>query len=540
MRKNEFFGKRIIFVYIAVVIAMFSTILRIYTICSDKRIKASATENCYRIKLADIRKTVFDCRLMPVTNKEKKILAVVSPIPRAITALSSALPQKELEEALSVLRQGKPAVVELDKKIECDGILCVEVYNHNSSDMICPQLIGYVNDENHGVMGIEKAYDDMLYSDEDISVLLASDGSGKLLYGAQAEIEGDVSAYNSGIALTIDSSIQSVVQNAVSSLKSGAAIVEEVGTGKIKAMVSVPQFDTTKIDEYLKSTDSPFINRALKAYNVGSAFKPCVAAAILEQGKYSDFSIDCTGSTTIDGHVFKCHKLSGHGTMNLRTALEQSCNVFFYNVSQKVSAQAIYNMASSFMFGSSINLGGISADAGSLTSLSKLKSSPHALANLSIGQGELLLSPVAMLTMYEAIANGGVYHMPSIIEGTVERGILKPAEKTAPTRVMSADTANTIKDYLSGVLSNGTGKAAKPELCSAAGKTATAETGWVKDGKLITNSWFCGFFPCENPKYVVIVMIDDLEKNGVAGAPVFQKIADGITLLEKSRNNAIK
>ena len=532
--KNANTGLRITLVYACTVILMFAGVMRIYSVANDEKIQTAAKNNNYRITLTDLRGTVFDRNLLPVTNKQQKILAVVMPTPRAITAIRQELYGERLESALSLLKSGKPAVVQVEREIDCDGITCVKVPVHLSQDTLCPQLIGYTDEENHGVCGIEYSFDDALYTDEKLQVLLADDGNGDLLYGAEAEIIGDTSVTDSGIALTLDTNIQAVTADAMKDIISGAAVVSEVGTGKIRAMVSMPQFDITRVSEYLNSENSPLVNRALCAYNVGSAFKPCVAAAVLEDGRFSSFTTDCTGSTDIDGHVFKCHKLSGHGTVDLKSALTYSCNVFFYEISCKVGGRAIYDMASKLSFGNKIDLGGIFTDSGSITSAQKLESNSHATANLAIGQGELLLSPVSILTLYEAIANGGVYHMPSIIEGSVKRGLLSKNAAPVPTRAMSRETADTIKNYLCSVVESGTGAAAGPEKTTAAGKTATAETGWQKDGVLIQNSWFCGFFPVENPKYAVAVLIEDTQKNGTAGAPVFKKIADGITTLENS------
>ena len=280
----------------------------------------------------------------------------------------------------------------------------------------------------------------------------------------------------------------------------------------------------------MEKENSPLVNRAISSYNVGSAFKPCVAAAMLENGT-ENYSIYCSGSAEIDSHKFSCHKKTGHGWVNLCEALTQSCNVFFYNISNILGADNVYNAASIFGFGKEIDLGGIKTAAGSITERQRLSSSSTALANLSIGQGELLLSPVSIIPLYEAIANGGVYYMPTIIEGTVNKGVLSEKKQSVPTYAFSKNTAEILRKHLINVVENGTGKAANPTLCTAGGKTATAETGWRKNGQLIQNSWFCGFFPADNPKYVVAVLIEDEKANGTAGAPIFKKIADEIMQL---------
>ncbi len=530
MRKNGF-DIRILITFIILTFLMFGCVLRLYKISTDSELAAQQYNNTYRIKLGDIRGGIFDRNLNAITNSSYKIIAVVSPTPLGITAISAYLAEDDrLNGVLEILKSGKPATVEVEDEIDCEAIECVKIYNKSISDYHSSQLIGYTNTENHGVCGIESAFDELLYTGTTIDAVFAMDSSGNLLDGVQTEILGDTSLYRSGIALTIDNEIQKATERAMRSVSCGAAVVSEVGSGKIRAMVSNPDFEIEKVAQYLNVENSPLINRALLAYNVGSAFKPCVAAALLENN-VENYSINCSGSTEIDEHKFSCHNKAGHGWMNLCEALTQSCNVFFYNISGVLGADKLYNTASLFGFGKEIDLGGIKTAAGGITERQKLKSSNTALANLSIGQGELLLSPVSMLPLYEAIANGGVYHMPTLIEGTVNKGILNESKTVTPTYAISQSTADILKTYLINVVENGTGKAAKPERCSAAGKTATAETGWQKNGELIQNSWFCGFFPADNPKYVVSVIIEDEKANGTAGAPIFKKIADEIMLL---------
>ena len=135
-----------------------------------------------------------------------------------------------------------------------------------------------------------------------------------------------------------------------------------------------------------------------------------------------------------------------------------------------------------------------------------------------------------MLSLYEAIACGGVYYKQSIIEGTVEQGVLnKTNENSVPTQAISEKTANILKEYLVKVVESGTGTKAKSRNVTAAGKTATAQTGKKdENGNSIEHSWFCGFFPAEEPKYIVCVIIEDAKQGGVTGAEVFKEIAEAI------------
>jgi len=166
----------------------------------------------------------------------------------------------------------------------------------------------------------------------------------------------------------------------------------------------------------------------------------------------------------------------------------------------------------------------------SITPLKTLKASNSALANLAIGQGELLASPLTLLNLYNAIANEGKYYTPTLIKGTMKNGKINEEKPTAPTKAMSKECAEKVKKYLNGVIENGTGTKAKPENTTAAGKTATAETGWKNEkGELISQAWFCGFFPLETPKYTVVILAEDSVSGGEDCAPVFKTIAEKIT-----------
>ena len=136
-----------------------------------------------------------------------------------------------------------------------------------------------------------------------------------------------------------------------------------------------------------------------------------------------------------------------------------------------------------------------------------------------------------MLTLYSAITNGGNYYIPSIVEGTVKDGKITKYDIGSPTKVMNEKTAQILKDCLKSVVEEGTGVLAKPKTVSAAGKTATAQTGKFENGSEICSTWFCGFFPFEKPKYTVIVFCENSQKQTKPCAEIFAQIADKITSL---------
>lgn len=505
--------------------------VRILLITAEPTYSKVAVQNSsVALNISKLRGTIFDCNGEPLTGTDKKIIAVATPTPEAILYLSSILTGEEKTYVTETLNQGKPAIIETERELLCSGITNIEVPVYGNSQKICCHLIGYTDSSSHGVSGLEKIFDDTLYSNQNITVRYTADATGKILAGIEPEVELHSEISQSGIMTTIDKNIQIIAENSAKDINCGAVIVSEAGTGKIRAMVSKPDFDPDNISEYLTSSESPLINRCLMSYNVGSVFKLCVAAAGIENG-YCEFSNNCTGNVISGKNVFNCHKRSGHGTLNLKEAIAYSCNTYFYNYAFNIGAKNIYNTSSLFGFGYKKTLAeGLSTVGENITALSTLQNDNNALLNLSIGQGELLASPVTMLSLYEAIACGGTYYTQTVEEGYIAEGTFKPkSEKSVPTRAISKETADKLKDYLTSVIEIGTGTKAKPESISAAGKTATAQTGQKdKNGNYIEHSWFCGFFPVNEPRYIISVLIENAETSNISSSEVFKKTADSI------------
>lgn len=497
-------------------------------IINSEKIAAAAENNATVITLSALRGSIFDCNGIPLTGVKRKKYAVITPTPATVMYCSTVLYGDEKISVLEKLRNGKCAVIETEKEMKCAGIVTVSVPVHSPENGYCAQLIGYNDLSNHGVCGLEKAYDDILYSDKKVTVRFAATGNGQVLSGVEAEVTEYEEVTASGLMITVDNTVQAVLEKAAEKLPVGAIVVSEAGTGKIRGAVSRPTFDAYNIAASLSDVNSPFLNRCLLGYNVGSAFKPCVAASALENRLWNGFEWVCTGSTEIGGNLFSCHLAQGHGSVGLKDAIVNSCNSYFYRFAEILGGKKIVDTASILGFGYKKTLcKGIATSGEALPSAKSLENSIE-LANVSIGQGGLLASPVTMLSLYEAIACGGVYHPASIVEGTVENGSLKSENSPSAIRAMSKKTADMLKDCLEEVVISGTGKNAFSNSVKIAGKTATAQTGWKEEGKATQHSWFCGFFPADNPKYVAVVLVEDSEGKETLAAEIFKEIAEGL------------
>lgn len=490
---------------------------------------AAARENAsLSVELTETRGNIYDARFLPLTGSEEQYYIAAAPTEQAAVSLSAALDETEARMALSRLEEGRPAVVTGSEPVVGTGLTSVLLPVRYSG--LAAHLIGYLNGEGHGAAGIEKDFDALLYQGEDVKIRYTVSATGEILPGVTPEVVLPAVS-NDGVVLTIDREIQQICETAAETIASGAVVVMRVSTGEVVSMVSRPDFLQTDVAASLDDPDAPFLNRALTAYNVGSVFKPLVVAAALESGADENLTVDCTGSVEVGGRFFACHKSEGHGRVNFRQAVAQSCNSFFYTLSMGSDAQSWLNLCKKCGLDSPIILSGsVISDAGVLPAAEDL-TSPAAAANFAIGQGELMLTPLHVAGIYSALANRGVANTPHVLKGVLVGGNFVGYEGVGSRRVCTAAVADKVCEFLRATVEEGTGSEAKPKNTTAAGKTATAESGWSNDGAAVDHAWFAGFFPAEAPEYTVVVV----KENGLSGsadcAPVFKEIAEEITEL---------
>lgn len=523
-------GKRTVICFLSLLILMFLTVVRLAAIMTSSEYQTAANEqSTRRISVKAKRGTIFSSDMTPLTNSQEKFATLITDEPTGINTLSEYLSSEEMNKVIEEIRANGFAIRTLDREIKADGLYSIRIKTETDK-ITASHIIGYTNKENHGVSGLQAAYDELLYSTQSAEFSFSVDGHGNILKGTVNCAGLDYTTENSGIMTTIDSKIQKIVETSMEKITCGAAVVVEAKTGKIRAMVSRPDYTVSNLALALEDKDAPLINRCLYNYNVGSVFKPLVAAAGIESQK-SNVMHNCVGYSDVDGLIFACHKLSGHSWVSLRQAIKFSCNTYFYEFAAQIGAQQIYSKAQKAGFDGVISLAdGIKTEKGSIGNLTQLGISQRAIANLAIGQGELMVSPLALSNLYMAIANDGSYKAPTIIEGKVKDGVLiEQASEIKEVRLMQKTTASVLRSYLAGVLDeDGTGALARPTLTTAAGKTGTAQTGIIRDGKRITNAWFCGFFPQSEPRYVVVILA---ENANTGCTKAFAEIADQITMI---------
>ncbi|MBE6798297.1 MAG: penicillin-binding protein 2 [Ruminococcaceae bacterium] len=521
------FSKRALSVFLSLSVLFAICIARVFTVASNEKLSTAAVKQSTRVKtVSALRGTVYDVNGVPLTNIANRTVTVIFPSEKGAVAAGQLLKGDELENALKTLRSGTPVIVDKAPEFEMSGAVTVSVPKRYSG--VLSHIIGYTDNSGHGVTGIEKGFDSLLYSEKGVEFSYTTDSNGRMIEGMGWSIDRGKNL--GSVTLTIDSRLQSLAERALKNVGRGAVVIMDAKTSEIRALVSTPSFSYDDLEGSLTASDSPFINRALCSYNVGSVFKPIVAAAAIENGM-GDYKYTCEGVITVDGKDFRCNSSIGHGEVDLETALAKSCNTYFYTLAMKLGADAVYDVVSGFKFDSSLDLGGeITAGSGKLPLKTALANSRAALINLSIGQGDLMVTPVAMSLLYSSIVNGGEYCLPKIVKSYRFGSEETVVSASPPTVAMSRSTADLLKSYLKTALMSGTGSGAYIAGVDAGGKTGTAQTGWKDGDRHILNGWFCGFFEGEED-YVITVVREDVSSGSNDCAPIFKTITEEMKIL---------
>lgn len=504
--------------------------VRLCVLNLNERITTAAqSSGTTAVELGKIRRNIYDRNLLPMISGEEEYYICASPTLQSYTTLSKFLMGESLLTAEDLIKENRPFVIKSDENLSGAGLCSVVTKKRYG---IADHIIGYVDADGVGISGIEKDYDNLLRTDEAIKLRYSSSAVGDILSGITPSVEMPTSDTN-GVVLTLDKNIQLICEEAMSSVTAGAAVVCEVQTGEILALCSRPDFDADNVSSYLDSSASPLLNRALTNYNVGSVFKPLIAAAAIEGGFDETYTVECTGSVVIGENTFHCNAKEGHGRVDFKTAISKSCNVFFYDLIQRINVDDCLKLCSVAELDKEYFLSeSIQVPAGSFASKYDL-SSLAARANFAIGQGDLMLSPLKICSLYCTIANGGKYTRPSLIKGiTTEQ--LEYEDKNISQQIISDQTAKLLCEYLSETTISGTGVSADSRLFTSAGKTATAQTGIVIGKNSICQGWFAGVFPAVNPKYCITIMVEDAQSGSVDCAPLFKRISEGIYNIYKA------
>ena len=520
---------------VALVLAAVSALLggRIYALGRDEEIVSAArSQSTRRVVIAQNRGTIFDCNLQRLTNAETGYKLVVTKNFGQVKTILSKIVPEDRDYALEMAAKGKIFSVGLTGPIHFSGGYTAAYQKPVGEGQLAPHIIGYT-DESGGVVGLQKALNDQLEElGGERSLSFGVDATGSPLLSGEITGESDPDL-NRGPVLTLDSRVQSLCEEVGGrSIESGAIVVLDSASGEIRGCASFPTYDPGNVAASLSAPHSPLVNKAFEAYAVGSTFKLVTASTAVESGISADTRFTCEGQVTVGDTIYRCHKLQGHGELDMAGAIEKSCNCYFVQLSQQMGDQFLLSLAKDMGFGKkTVFCDGLSAAAGNLPTARQLLQGD--MENFSFGQGKLLATPVQLAAMVNVFAQNGVYRQPTLLRGTYQDGQLRAEAPAAARQVIAEETAAAVKEAMLQVTEEGgTGTRAKVEGLSIAGKTATAQTGVFVDGEEQLNAYFSGFFPAENPRYTVVVFCENGGEGSFVAAPIFKELAEGLMALQ--------
>ena len=398
-----------------------------------------------------------------------------------------------------------------------------------------------------GKNGIEKAWEHELHG---------SDGGRQLEVDARGRVLRVLSerspTVGNSLVLTIDQRLQQAAEQAFGG-KAGAAVVMDVNNGEVLAFVSSPTFDpgmfAGKIpvdvwERYLNDKRHPLLNKALSGqYPPGSTFKMITALAGLEAGLINESStVHCDGTYHMGTGKFRCWSRSGHGTVNLRRSLKESCDIYYYDLGERLGIDRLAEMCRRFGLGDVMGIGLQGEKKGLIpTTEWKLKRFgkrwiPGDTPPAAIGQGYVLMTPIQLVSMVATVANEGTVYRPHLVKQIVDADgrVLKEFVPVVTGRV-GATAANfrKVKQGLYAVVNDaaGTGAAARLGDIKVAGKTGTSQV--VKLGEdrkkhlayeFQDHALFTAFAPYDKPEIAVAVVVEHGGGGGTAAAPIAGQI----------------
>lgn len=498
------------------------------------------------VELEPPRGTIYDANLKPlaVNIAVDSVYASLRDIPhrhksQIIKQLAAILKVSPgyLKDRLSrdkyfvwLARKISAEQAEAVKKLNIKGIDFIkESKRCYPNGYLASHIIGFAGLDNNGLEGLELYYDRFLKGESGWALFLRDARQKKLDLWEKMVLPKD--GYD--LVLNIDEVIQFIAERELDKAfkryhaKSAGIIVMDPHTGAVLAMANRPAFD---LNQYSNVSKDVRRNRLLcDLFEPGSVFKIVAASAALEEKKVNEEdNIFCeNGSYRIASHTLHDHR--PHGQLTFRQVVEQSSNIGMSKVAQMLGKELLYKYIRLFGFGSKLGIdlpGEVSGIARDSRFWSKIS-----IGTVPMGQ-EIAATALQLAAEISIVANGGQLMKPYIVKEIRDKHqeVIKEFLPAIINKVLSIDTANRLKKILVGVIENGTGKLARLEGWTAAGKTGTAQklepNGRYSHSKFIAS--FIGFAPADDPVVSIVVILDEPRPcyfGGVVAAPVFKTVA---------------
>lgn len=419
---------------------------------------------------------------------------------------------------------------------QISGVWFEEEYirRYPNNTLAC-DVIGFTGTDNNGQFGLEEYYNDELNGTNGREYGYLNDDA-TLERTTVAAVDGNT------LVTTIDANIQAIVEKYIKQFNDehtdeareglGASnigvIIMDCNDGDILAMASYPDFDLNnpkdlsqyyseeeiaqmeEDDTYYETLNELWRNFCISdTYEPGSTAKSMTLATGIETGKIvGDETYECGGSLTVADRTISCNVKSGHGTLDVSGALEQSCNVAFMKMGETIGASTLLEFQSIFNIGlkTNIDLAGEARTASLVYTEDTMGASE--LATSSFGQG-YNVTMIEMAAAFSSIINGGYYYEPHVVSKIVNSSgdTVKNIEPRVLKQTISSTTSEQMRQYLYAAVAEGTGKSARPAGYAIGGKTGTAEK--VPRDKTNYVVSFIGFAPADDPQIVIYCVIDE-------------------------------
>lgn len=603
--KSTISSKRLIFVFLIQIFLFLILLIRLFClqICNYEKYKTLSEEN--RIKtfvIPPLRGHIFDRNNIQLTDNQKNYRVLFykdkSEEKNMETLLKLSkildLSDNEFNKILKKMENnyGKPIITILDNvswkdlvKLQAnsynlDGIMIEEGYiRYYPYSSTFAHIIGYVNNPTKEEIDTQKTYKEkelLLHPDYKIGRtglekvfnenIMGENGYRQLEMDALSipirEIKVENATEGEDIKLTIDFNLQRYIENRMKDIR-GSAIVMNVWTGEILALVSMPSYNNNRFVEGISSqywtklsTDEgkPLSNKAISAtYPPGSTFKLITAMAALENGWQGDKEIDCNGKLTLNKkRTMHCWMEKGHGKIDLVEAIRDSCNIYFTKLGLFAGIENIYKTAKDFGLGEKYNIKLLNTKIGTIPNREWKKKVFNDVwvsgdtVNVAIGQGFLSVTPLELAVMTSRIANGGYKVRPYLIYDSTMSQYNKELFTRLP--MVKSETIDIVKEGMYNVVNKKGGTAywtrIKQKGFEMAGKTGTAqviakekkdimeEENEKIETKFQNHGLFIAFAPYDKPKYAVVVVVE----HGNSGSGVAAPIAKDILLYAQKNN----
>ncbi|MCX7984505.1 MAG: penicillin-binding protein 2 [Bacteroidetes bacterium] len=388
-----------------------------------------------------------------------------------------------------------------------------------------------------GATGLEAKYERYLRGEKGYSFLLVN-SRGQVIGPYEGGKRDILPKEGYDLLLTIDSDLQVLAESLMTGYR-GAVVALDPNDGSILALVSKPDFDLRVLsgvtpaevwNSLNANPEKPLFNRAtMTRYPPGSTFKMLVAIAALDDGVIDESTVlSCSGGFVYGNKLFK--DLHVHGRVEVKKAIQQSCNVFFYQLALKVGLQRLYEYGKKFGFGQPTGVDLAEETVGLLPSVEyydrvygKGKWTLGYIVSLGVGQGEIGVSPLQMARYTAALANGGILVQPHAVSGIYNKHTrsLELIQTQSKPIGIHPEVLTIVREGMRRVVEEpgGTGGMARIPGVVSAGKTGTAENPHGKD-----HAWYIGFAPFNAPKIAIAVMVENAGFGGAVAAPIAGKI----------------